>query len=230
MITIIHGTDTAASRKYFLDLRNGEKDSVLINGQNVTLTDLVQAFEGGDLFADSKNFFIEQLISKRKKSKELTGITEYIQKNESGNKIFLWEEGDLTKASLNLFKNPAVKSFKLPQTLFLFLENIKPNNGKRLVGLFHETIKTADAEMVYFMMIRQIRLLLGLVEPVNDPIDEVKRMAPWQRGKLQNQADLFEITELKMLYKSLFEIEKGIKTGSLSTSLTSTIDFLLLGI
>ncbi|HVF69225.1 MAG TPA: hypothetical protein VNA13_01525 [Xanthomonadales bacterium] len=230
MLTIIHGTDIASSRKYFLNLKQNEKDALVINGQTVTLTDLVQAFEGGELFTDSKSYFIEQLLSKRKKSSELTQIIKYVQNNAVENNIFLWEEVELTKATLNSFKNPIIRIFKLPQTLFQFLESIKPGNGKELVHLFHETIKTADVEMVYFMMVRQVRLLLGLTDFVNDPIDEVKRMAPWQKQRLQNQVDFFEINELKRLYSKLFEIEKGMKTGSLSISLTSTIDFLLLDI
>ncbi len=74
MITIIHGTDSAASRKYFLDLKIKSNDSILINGQTVTLTDLVQTFEGGGLFSDTKSFFIEQLISKKKKKQRLNSI------------------------------------------------------------------------------------------------------------------------------------------------------------
>ncbi len=84
--------------------------------------------------------------------------------------------------------------------------------------------------MVFFMMIRQIRMLLGLIEPTADAIDEVKRMAPWQKSKLQQQADRFEIAELKSLYSKLFEIEKAMKTGNLSMTLPETIDFLLLDI
>ncbi len=230
MITLIHGTDTASSRKAFLELKDKEKDSVLINGQNVTLTDLIQYFEGGELFANPKSFFIEQLLSKRKKSKELDQIITIINSNAHENNIFLWEEKEITPASLKAFKNSADKVYKLPQTLFQFLESIKPGNSKQLIKLFHETIATADVEMVFFMMVRQVRLLMGVMEFTQDPIDEVKKMAPWQKGKLQKQADAFEMEELIKLYSKLFEIEKGMKTGTLPVSLSSTIDFLLLEI
>lgn len=240
MITIIHGTDIAASRKYFLDLKEKYQDPTVINGKTVTITDLVQDFEGGDLFTESKNFFIEDLLSKKsrgagsasggKKSKELTQLTDYIATHSKENNIFIWEGLELTKAALGYFKNSEVKVFKLPQSLFLFLDNIRPGNGKTLINLFHETILTSDVEMVYFMMVRQVRLLLGLIENSGSNIEEVQRIAPWQKGKLQTQTDYFEIEQLKKLYFDLFEIEKAMKTGNLNAPLTSTIDFLLLSI
>ncbi len=235
MITIIHGTNTASSRKYFIGLRQNEPDQTIIDGKNVSLTDLVQIFEGGDLFTEQKNFFIEELFGKKsrgagKKDTEQKAIHDYIEKQSGANNIFIWEGSELSKTNLNTFKNPAIKAFKLPQALFLFLESIKPRNGKALIKLFHEVIDTADTEMVFFMMVRQIRMLLGLIEPTTDGIDEIKRMAPWQRTKLQNQADRFETSELIQFYNKLFKIEKAMKTGNLGMSLTETIDFLLLDI
>jgi len=233
MITIIHGSDTASSRKYFMDEKERLAQSILIDGQNSTLTDLVQIFEGGELFAENKNFFIEQLLSKRKKGRELDQILENIHKNGDQNNIYIWEDKEVTPANIKSFKNPVIKTFKLHQTLFLFLENIKPKNGKTLIKLFHETIIGSDPEMVFFMIVRQIRSLLALSEAQPqglNTIDEVKRMAPWQKSKMQSQADFFEIDELKNLYSKLFEIEKELKTGGLSANLTQTIDFLLLEI
>lgn len=230
MITIIHGADIATSRKYFLDLKEKEKDTLSINGQTLNITDLVQYFDGGELFSTPKSFFIEQLLSKKKKSNELDQLINQINKHAQENNIYIWEEKDITPASLNSFKNSQVKQFKLPQTLFTFVENIKPGNGREMIKLFHETIKTSDTEMIFFMIVRQIRMLLCVIEPGSDAIDEVKRMAPWLRGKLERQADLFEIDELKRLYAKLFELEKGLKTGNLPMPLTQAIDFLLLGI
>lgn len=238
MITIIHGADTAASRKFFLDQKANDPDSLLINGQSLTLTDLVQYFEGGQLFAQTKSFFIEQLFSK-KRSREQDAIINYIRGAEKNHNIFIWEDKELTAASVKAFKNAQIKIFKLPQTLFAFLENIKPGNGGQLINLFHQTIESTDTEMVFFMIIRQVRLVLAcLPDPHQvrvglthkDEIDELRRMAPWQKQKLQSQADFFEIKELKKLYSKLFEAELGLKTGSLPMPLPQAIDFLLLEI
>ena len=84
--------------------------------------------------------------------------------------------------------------------------------------------------MVFFMMIRQIRMLLGLIEHTNNDIDELKRLSPWQKSKLQNQVDLFEPERLLRIYSRLFETEKAMKTGNLTSDLTQTIDLLLIDI
>ena len=109
------------------------------------------------------------------------------------------------------------------------MDSIKPGNGPQLVKLFHQTLETAEIEIIFFMLIRQLRLLLALSEKEETPesIDEIKKMAPWQKGKLHNQAAFFTQEQLLTLYQKLFVIEVGQKTGGLSSSLTSTIDFFL---
>ena len=228
MITIIHGSDTAQSRKYFLDEKQKDADGIMLDADKVNLTDLAQIFGGGGLFAESKSLFIEQFITKRKKSGDYKDIIATLEQNGQENAIFLWENKDLEISALKSFKNPIVRAFKLPQTLFILMDSIKPGNGKVLLKLFHQTIANTETEMVFFMLIRQFRLLLGLSDEQESDIDELKRMAPWQKGKLQKQAAAFTPAALKKLYQRLFAIESGQKTGTLSAPLVSAIDFLLL--
>lgn len=232
MLTIIHGNDTALSRKYFLDERQKAPEAVLLEAENVNLTDLTQLLQGGGLFGETRHLFIEQFLTKRKKSADFTDILTYLEKQAKEHIIVLWEGKELERSTLNNVKTAINKSFKLPQSLFLLLDAIKPGNGKLLIKLFHQTIETSEAEMVFFMLIRQFRLLLALSEKegadTSDSIDEVKRMAPWQKSKLQKQACLFEPIHLLTLYEKLFQIETGQKTGGLTMPMISTIDFFLL--
>jgi len=231
MVTLIHGSDTAASRKFFYDEKQRHPDALLLEAEKINITSLMQIFEGGSLFGETKYVFIEQLITKLKKTSNFKDIVSFLEKSAETNDIYIWEGKDLEPSSLKLFKKVTVRPFKLPQTLFLLLDNIKPGNGKNLIPLFHQTIETAEVEMVFFMIIRQIRILLALSDPESRAnIDEVKRIAPWQMGKLQQQASLFSTLELLSLYEKLYTIEVGQKTGGLSTSVTNAIDFLLLGV
>lgn len=233
MITIIHGTDTASSRKYFLTEKEKNFDALLLDGEKILLTDLVQIFEGGGLFEDNKTIFIENIFNKRRSRKKGTEKTktefeilaDYLQ-TQSTHNIFLWEGKELEKSSLNSFKTAIPRVFKLPQTLFIFLDNLKPGN-KQLIPLFHQTIAATEVEMIFFMLVRQFRLFLALNNS-NDPIDEVKRLAPWQKSKLSQQAAMFSEESLKKIYKRLFTLEVGQKTGTLASTLTVNIDFLLL--
>lgn len=235
MILIIHGDDIASSRKYFFDEKQKYQDAILLEGETVTITDLTQIFEGGGLFGETKNVFIEQLITKKsrgaratsKKTTEIGQLAAYLEQHAAENNILLWEGKDLERSALSHFKTATVRPFKLPQTLFLFLDSIKPGNGETLIKLFQQTIKTTEVEMVFFMLVRQIRLLLALSENSQDAIDEVKRLT-WQRKKLEQQAKLFGKERLQELYKKLFTIEVGQKTGALTGSLITTIDFFLI--
>jgi len=248
MITILHGNDTTQSRKYFIDEKNKIADAILLEADNVNLTDLTQLFEGGSLFGETKYVFIEQLLTKRKKSAELESILKYLEKHEAEHTIILWEGKELDRSALNNFKKAIVKPFKLPQTLFQFLDAIQPENGKLLIKLFHQTIQTTEVEMVFFMLVRQFRILLALSssghsgerQRLQNPdsgqarmtgeIDELKRIQPWQKSKLESQAKRFEVAHLLDLYDKLFNLEVGQKTGTLTTSLLAAIDFFLLEI
>lgn len=231
MITIIHGSDTALSRTYFLDEKQKIKDAILLDADQVNLTDLTQIFEGGGLFGETKYVFIEQFLTKRKKSVELASILTYLEKSAKENTIFLWEGKDLEKSTLNQLKTAMVKAFKLPQTLFQLMDALQPGNGKTLIKLFHQTRHTTETEMIFFMLVRQMRILLALSKHeshYSETIDEIKRIAPWQKTKLEKQAHAFDLDHLLTLYDKLFQIEVGQKTGTLTQPLHSTIDFWLL--
>lgn len=230
MITIIHGDDTAASRTYLNDLRSKYSEAALLDGATVTLTDLIQILDGGDLFQTSKTVIIERLYTRKKAAKEFEALTTYLQTKTLENEIILWEDKELDKRALSIFRHATIKDYKLPQTLFLFLDSIQPGQGVKLAQLFHKVTSTTEPEMVFFMLVRQIRLLLALREKSAEQIDEVKRLAPWQLGKIQRQSSSFSPEQLISLHTRLFEIDRDMKTGELATNLTTTLDILLLSI
>lgn len=233
MITILHGDDISTSRNYFLDLKSKQTDSLSFDGGKINITDLVQNIEGSSLFGDTKTLFIEDLLTKLKKTNnESKEIFDFIAKNSKDATFVLWESKEITKRDLSQFKDAIIKFFKLPKNIFLFLDNLKPNNSKSLLNLFHQALESGiKEELILFMIQRQFRLLLSLCHPEQSEgsqIDETLRLAPWQSGKLERQTKLFSELQLKQIYKKLFEIELGQKTGTLSLSLIQSIDFLLL--
>lgn len=229
MITIIHGEDITKSRKYFIDERKKYPDAMAVSGITITLTEIVQIFEGNELFASEKHVFIEDFLSKRKKSKEAEQINKVIQQNQTQASVYFWESKDISPATLKQWKNGLIKQFKLPQTIFTLLDAIKPNNGKMLINLFHQTIQDEDSLFIFSMLIRQFRLLLAMTDiKATIQIEEVKRMSPWQKNKLQKQAAVFSIDQLKESYTRLYWIESGIKTGTLNISVEQAIDFFLI--
>ncbi len=244
MTTIIYGDDTAKSREYYLEERNKYSEKIILDGNTLNLTDFLQATSNAGLFGDQKAVFIEDLLSKRKSSKEVDALISHISLTSAS--LFLYESKELTPTQLKQLKNAEIKHFKIPATVFAFLDALSPQNTKNMLSLFHELLQHEDANFALFMLQRQIRILLALNsvipgltrDPVLDSrlrgndkaISEVKRLAPWQKGKIEKQAKLFSSSQLLTLHESLYQLERKQKTGTLTLALDKAIDFLLVSL
>jgi len=225
MVLLIHGNDLATSRNLYFEEKNKLIDPILLEGDGLTLDSLFQNAENKSLFGSDQTILIENFFTKNKSiAIETKKIVEYINANKNLSLIF-WEPIELSKTTQALLKNATVKTFSFPQVLFTFLDNLRPNNLEILIKLFHDLKQNMEAELIFFMLVRQFRIMLGLDGA--DKIDEVKRMAPWQLGKMQTQARMFGEEKLKSLYRKLFELDLGLKTGKIPYSLERSIDFFL---
>ena len=222
MVTIIHGDDVVSSRNFFLAQKKSNEP--ILNGENLTFTQLVQSLEGGSLFGEEKVLLIENFFLKNSDA-EIRTIANYVEKHTAFQFLF-WEGKKLLQKHRSCFKDPVIKQFLLPTVLFTFLQSVRPNN-KNSVLLLHKTIATTAVELVFSLLIRQFRLLLAVMDGSTNTIEEVKRLASWQLASLTRQANLFSVEELKTAYQKLFTIEKGLKTGTLPSTLVQSIDFFL---
>jgi len=229
MITILFGDNTKQSREYLRSLVD-QKDTVSIPVQDVTITDMKQVLDGTPLFSEKRTVILEEFLSKAKKSKEKDAIISYLESKAYEHDIILWEGKDLPKTSFRGFSKPVLKQFKPPQTLFQFLDGVLPHNTAYLISLHHQTLANTEPELIFFMLVRHIRILLALSNPSDAPIDELKRLAPWQVTKLQKQAKSLGQDRLLDLHTKLFILEKKQKTGTLLLPLSDSIDFLLTSI
>lgn len=228
MITLIHGEDIAASRNHYWQLRQKIADGQILDGATISLTDLQQNLAGEDLFGTKQSVFLENLLSKRKSVKEMEYFTDVI--NNTNADVVMWESKELTPKQTVLLKNATVRVFKIPATIFALLDNLKPGNGKVLIESYHKTLAEKDPEFVLVMLQRQTRILLALAEPSQESISEISRLAPWQKGKIEKQAKLFSVGQLLHLHDQLFQLELGMKTGSLSLPLSDSLDLTLLSV
>ncbi len=229
MITIIHGDDIVSSRNYFQEKKREDANSISLNASTLQITDLAQNMQGSGLFGSISTIFIEDLLTRLKKTKETKEIIDFIIKNHKESNIFLWEGKEIKKNDLLLFKDAIVRSFKLPKTIFIFLDSLRPDNLRNTISLFHKTLEEGiNIELIFFMLQRQARLLLALSDNNSKySIEEIMRLAPWQRSKLERQAKLFTQESLKNIYSKLFKIEFAYRTGGLNLSLAQAVDFLL---
>lgn len=221
MITVLHGDDISQSRTAFNQLREENPGSQLFDGENLTLELLKQEVEGR-LWGGEQAIFIENLLVSQQKE-----LIVYLEAQNEQN-VVIWEGKEINAGILAKFKNAKVQNFKLKKVLFTFLDNIRPKNAQNSISLFHQTLKTTEAELVFFMLVRHFRLMLATLS--NSKIEELKKLQSWQMGKLKYQASLFGENKLKEFYNKLFEIEKNQKTGNAALSLVPTLDLFLLNI
>lgn len=226
MITIIHGNNITASRKFFLDQKTN--DSITFDAEELLINELEQSVQGSGLFGVSKSIFIENLFT-RKGAKFQDSIIEVLNNFPKESEVYIWTDKDLPVKTLSLFPKHEIQNFKIPSNIFTFLDNLAPNNPQNATS-FHNALSSTEPEIIFFMLIRQFRLLLGIGNKSNNNIDEVKRLAPWQKGKLERQSSLFQASKLKEIYKRIYKIDKNQKTGGTNLTLIQDIDILMLEI
>lgn len=231
MITIIHGEDILSSRKFYIDERKKSEYPIILFGDNINLTNLAQTLKSNSLFdIRDKSIFIEDLFLK-KKSKELDNILLFIEKHSQSVDITIWESKEIPKRQLSSLDKTSIKLFSLPKSIFLFLNEIRPKNGKILINFFHKTIGNLEVELVFYMLTRQIRLMLAVLDKASiNKIDEIKNIPSWQAAKLEKQALCFSNENLIKIHSKICSIDISQKTGNGILSLSQAIDFLLLSI
>ncbi len=226
MIYIIHGDDISASRKFFIDKKKSLTLPVM-DGEKLTLLDIKQQGATGGLFEKAEPLFVEGFLTNAKPGKNLDEISKYLKANSKTVDVYFWERKELTKKQCSILgAGVVIETFKIPKNTFGFLDSIAPGNGKRNVELFHSAIAGSSDELLFFMLIRQFRLLLAV--STGSTIDETKRLAPWQKSKLLSQAKNFSKEKLVEIYKKLCKIDLAQKTGGLTMPLRQTVDFFLL--
>lgn len=227
MITVIFGDNLKESRLFLSSLTKG-KQVTNYTPEKVDATALSQSLSSTELFVSSTVVVLENYLSQIK-SKEKEAILKLIKELEGENEIIFWDNKMLNKPAYALFSNATVRQFKLPQTLFQFLDSLKPGNSDISIRLHQSSLKGVEPEMLFFMLIRHFRLLLSTYF-LDYPIEEQKRMQSWQSGKLATQAKFFGKEKLIKHYRELWKIEQKQKVGALPYPLSTAIDFFIAAI
>lgn len=227
MITILHGENTEESRtKRFELVQQAKKDSkeiVYLEGKNADLEHLIGSLETASLFSDTRLVVIDGLIASLRKGKKRDEIISYLKKGAFDADLLLWEPKGVARniISLKRFKHVSVEECKLPTTIFAFVDALGTTNTAGTLSYFDTAVKTTAPEVVFSMIVRQFRLMIGLT--LDASISETKRLAPWQRGKLIKQAEGIGKNPLISHYKQLLTIDYLLKTGRSSIDLTKHI-------
>ena len=219
---IIHGDNPVGSR----DLLNqkisdykqkGVKDIVRLDGKKVSLNQIIQSIESQSLFGTDRLVIIENLIT-RPKSSIKNEIISYL-KNLETPEMIIWEPKKLTKTQIKPFKFAKNQEFKISSTIFSFLDSLS-GNKKQIAHKYLESIKANSPGSIFYMLSRQIRLIIQTLDP------EMK-IAPWQKSKLTSQLKKIGIEKILWIHHQLLQIDERIKTGQSSLGLEGELELLI---
>ena len=223
---ILHGENTVLSRQRLKEeietFGQKTKGEVLkFEAQNLSLIDFRQALEPSSLISNDRLVILEGLFGGRKNSQK-EKILVYLKKNNPEN-LIIWEGKKVDGRTLLSFKAKVFK-FDLPLVIFRFLDSLSPGNSKISLFLFHQCLEQDPPELIFFLMARQIRMLILAADLGKEGLP---KMQDWQIGKLIHQGQKFGLQPLLSLYKELLKIDWQQKTGQTPFDLVSQLDLFL---
>ena len=229
MLVLIHGDDTASSRKK-VDEFTTSGWNVRLNGEKVTLNEMVSATENRELFADKKTIILENLFRTKGKQKELILSHLNLFLNDPVVTIVLWQDGELDKQTLKKVSVSNTFLFSFPKLYYQFLDSIRPHDGKKTYQIVAEMRKHSGVsdEQLFYSLVKRIRYLLMARAKKHEKISEFAVLPSWQQGKLVRQSEAWTEQKLVAMYHKLFELEVALKTSQLPLTLGKHIDILLL--
>lgn len=225
MIKILHGDNLAESRKALSQLiqeaRAAGQEILNLESNKIDLSELRKALESNSLLGKNRFVILENFLSGRK-SKDKSGIYDFLFKGRFENDLIFWEDKELK--GVNLPSGIKAEKFRLNPVIFRFLENLKPGNSTQMLILLLEVKQTGDPQMIFYMLSRQIRLLI-LAKDLG--ANGLSSLSPWQQQKLLTQAKYFTLDQLQRFYKELLKVDFQQKTSGDSYSLASRLDLLV---
>lgn len=222
---ILYGDNILASRKRLNELIDQAKskgwDIAKFDGVLATLSQLRETTESKNLFGNRCLPIIERFFSSLS-SKRKTEISEYL-KTENPQAI-IWEDKTIDGRSLVPYKNAKTEIFKIPPTLFKFLDNLKPNNPQNNLLSLRQALNQNAPEMIIWWLERHFRQLIMAAELSGG---EMLHLPVWKKGLLLSQAKKIGYSSLRYGYEELLKIEREEKTGFSCLPLSSRLDLLM---
>lgn len=222
MIILLHGENQILSRNklnlYISKAKEKNAEVIVRDGGKLTLEEARNILESTSFFGDNRLSVWENFLSSTK-SKDKEKILDYLNNNTVNIELILWEGKSLKNTSSVKFNS--IEIFKIPAFLFQFLDSFSPDNKNECLAKFVELRKIEEAEMIFFMLIRQVRLLL-MAE--NNFFDDIPI---WQKSKMIAQSHKFQKGQLLRIYKNLLEIDYDQKTSGSIQSLPMRLEVLI---
>lgn len=212
MRLIIHGENLVRSRHYLsqqktlLNSPGRQRELVSLSGQKISLNSLIQATEAKSLFGSERVVIIENLFRHPAKS-ELSKLLHHLSQIKSTTEhILIWENKSLSAPQLHKLPNFTATVFKISSETFKFIDAFYPGNGLQYLPLFDKACLEDSAEFVFFMLVRQVRMLLVISS-------SSKQIPPWQVVKIKSLRKRYTESQLVILHDRLTDLDWRAKSG-----------------
>ena len=194
MITVLHGDNTVVSRQALNNIISSFKGEIItLDGKSLDVTDFAQVSRSGAMFEQKRLVIIENFFSFNKKSR-----LDFAQIDSD---LIFYESKKLSPTSIPIIKDARIQEYKADPIIFKLVDNIRPGNGKNLILVYRQCLKTSEPEFIFAMIIRQLRL-----------------------------TKLFPPDKLKLLYEKLLDLDYKNKTGQLIGSFKSNLEMFIFNI
>lgn len=113
-----------------------------------------------------------------------------------------------------------IEEYKLPRTIFNFLDSFYPGNAQNSLVILHELASVEPAEFIFSLLGKHLRdMYWVMASPSDIPYPS------WRVDKLERQANKFKGDEIKKLINDLALIDIDVKTSK--ANLTDSLDLLI---
>ena len=169
-----------------------------------------------------KNIFLHHL-NRGKLSETMEEVFKLLVKAaETENIYFVEDDSNKIKYYKQFFPRGKFLDFKHSAYLFSFLDSFKGDSLKTCFAYYEKAKTTNPTELLFFMLKKRVRELLLLSEN-----NLTGNYQSWQIGKLKGQLASWDLKKLKTVYKALFKIEEGLKTGKSPLKVEDSLEIVL---
>lgn len=136
--------------------------------------------------------------------------------------LVIYHNGYLPKTFINkLPKIDKSEDYKLQKLIWKFLDSFYPGSSKKVIQLFHQTVKNEPPEFIFSLLIGRVKNLYWTL------IDEKALGYPtWRMDKLKYQANKFSKDKLKKIINEFSKIDIKVKTSK--ENLVDALDLLII--
>ncbi len=222
MLVIVCGDDTAASRRYFLELQDRYKKQgfYIAPLSSSLLADTLKEDLGTvTLFNEKKVYAIENIT--RSLNRTSTILRTQLKDVAQNNKLTILDwESHKTAREISL-KEAQITEFKLPASIFKLLDLCYPGSLAQFIQLFRQVSQSVEPEFVFAMLSKHVRQLI-LASQNSLP----SSVPSWQRAKLYEQSAKWQESAIIAFYESLGRLDQNVKSGKDTLGVQQSLDII----